>query len=590
MNDETNNALGATDLSDLSNFFAPSWAKDEGQSNVKLVNADRGGRDTARRPSRIFERRDDAERGERRKSERRNGPRPPRDDRRDNDRRRDSRPARPERPQYEPKINIGVRFLPEGKALDSIIRRVQNTHKAYPFRDIVRLFQKDDVSLVVRMEADREADADAKMYQCRICGMPGLSEAEIVDHIFSVHFSDYFDVETVEGEAPAGNFSCVAKCGLSGEFLGPPNHHSYARRIAEIMHDRYPSMSKDEYMRHVEMMRDAESIEAWRNQAKMRTLYFRKENSESSVKKEETEAAEGAEAAEAAEPVEEPKVERVGIERHEAEAIFRREILPIQVGAAPHIVCPATILKNMPNRRLASYLSRAFERDDHLRSQGTLSKALHAAFHHRKLHFFHANDDHGQEFVTFGPSVKLDTEHVTDEIRAIVDYISTNPSCLQKALIEAMAPDGAEDKVKVVTSNLRWLVEKGHIVEYFNTMLAPAASHPIFRLTPKKEKKAEVKKEEDKSSDEQPTAAEAPVAEAVASESVVAEPAAAEIPAAEAAASEPAVAEAAVAEPVVEENLEAAAVSEAAPEVEAVEADASAEAADDESFDEEVTD
>ena len=40
MNDEVNNdsSQGAADLGDLSSFFAPSWAKDEGDSQVKLVS------------------------------------------------------------------------------------------------------------------------------------------------------------------------------------------------------------------------------------------------------------------------------------------------------------------------------------------------------------------------------------------------------------------------------------------------------------------------------------------------------------------------------------------------------------------------
>lgn len=510
MNDEVNNdsMQNAADLGDLSSFFAPSWAKSEGDSQVKLVGGGRGRNFDDDRPRRN---RDDRPRRDRDDRPRRDGDRPRRD--RDGDRpHRDNRPRRDgdrprrereERPVREAPLTLPVRFLPEGKSLEAIIRRIVSTRKAYPFRDIVRLFQKDDASLSVRIEADRSTDSSAKIYQCRACGMPALTEVEAIEHIFSTHLANYFDIEAVECEAPTGNFPCVARCGLTGELLGPPNHHSYSRRIAEMLQDRFPGMSRDEYCRKIEMVRDPEVVEEWRNAAKMQTLYFRKEEVVEQPKEAETPTAEGEEAAPEA-PT------RVGMLRADAEALFREEILPELLVAAPHVVCSATILKNMPNRRLAAYLNREFNHDDVLRSQGTLSKALHAAFHHRKLHFFHANDDHGQEFVIATSPVVFDTENVTDEIRSIINFVTENPSCTEKALLDAVVPDGNEESIKRVMSSIRWLVEKGHLVEYFNNLYSIAAAHPIFRLTPKKERKP---KEGAKDAGEKATAEAAPEAE-----------------------------------------------------------------------------
>ena len=166
--------------------------------------------------------------------------------------------------------------------------------------------------------------------------------------------------------------------------------------------------------------------------------------------------------------------------------IFRKEIMPGLVGSATHIVCQATALKNMPNRRLAAYLSGEFARDEALRSQGTLARAIHAAFHHRGLRFFRANDDRGQEFTTAVAPLKFDTENVTAEIRAIVDFVAQNPCCTQKALIEAVAAGAEEETTRRVAASLRWLIEKGHVVEFFNGMLSPGASHPAFSASPKK--------------------------------------------------------------------------------------------------------
>lgn len=531
MNDEVKNdsTQGAADLGDLSAFFAPSWAKNEGDGQVKLVGGGRGRNFDDERPR---SRRDERPRRDRDDRPRRDGDRPRRDRdgersyRRDNDRpRRDGdrpRRDREERPVREAPLALPVRFLPEGKSLEAIIRRIVSTRKAYPFRDIVRLFQKDDASLSVRIEADRSADSSAKIYQCRACGMPALTEAEAIDHIFSTHFAEYFDIETVEGEAPTGNFPCVARCGLTGELLGPPNHHSYSRRIAEMLQDRFPGMSREEYCRKIEMVREPEAVEEWRNAAKMQTLYYRKAE-ETQMPQEQNDApvVEGEEGVASEETAPEAPT-RVGMLRADAEALFRSEILPELLLGAPHVVCSAAVLKNMPNRRLANYLNREFNHDDMLRSQGTLSKALHAAFHHRKLHFFHANDDHGQEFVIASLPVAFNTENVTDEIRSIIDFVTENPSCPEKALVEAVVPDGNEETIKRVLSSIRWLVEKGHLVEYFNNLYSIAAAHPIFRLTPKKERKPKAEKQDVDERASSEVVAEAPAEEAV-SQDVVAQ-------------------------------------------------------------------
>jgi hypothetical protein len=164
------------------------------------------------------------------------------------------------------------------------------------------------------------------------------------------------------------------------------------------------------------------------------------------------------------------------------------------MSSASHIVCQAKALKNMPNRRLASLLNNEFAHDEEMRSQGTLARAVHAAFHRRNLHFFRTNDDHGQEFVSAVAPITLDTSNVTEEIRSIVGYVEANQGCQAKTLVEAVAKDGGEEAVRRVSASLRWLVEKGHVVEFFNGALALGAAHPVLAQKQRKPE-AEEKKE-----------------------------------------------------------------------------------------------
>ena len=582
MSDEQDNAADSASqmgLEDLSQIFAPSWARqtpDEvAQKAARFArddDDDRGGfhrgggpqrRDGDRRPPR----RDDDRRPPRRDNDDRRPPRrdddrrPPRRDddrrppRRDGDRRPprrddDRRPAPP-----PPPLDLDVRFMPASKALAAIIRRIQATHRAYPVRDIVKLFQNDDSSMVVRIEARKDGTGPQQLFQCRACGMPALSEAEVAEHLLKRHFSDYFDAEEVEGEAPKGNFPCVARCGLTGELLGPPNHHSYAHRVQEMLADRFPGMGEEEYRRHIEMVRDPEVVEQWREQCRHRRVFRRKpeatDNAEGQKPEEPAAAADSA--AEAA-PAEEMKPTAPALERHEAELLFRREIMPGLIGAASHVVCPATSLKDLPNRRLAGVLNASFadetdpgRRFNHrpqadgaqpqsrLQRNGSLFAAIHAAFHHRGLYFFRAGDERGQEFVMASQPVPLDVDHATPELREIAQYVFDNPSCPPKYLVDALNPENDEEKTKRLISQTKWLVEKGHLVEFFNGFLSPPAQHPVFKQNLPKQKKPAAKQEV--------AAAEPPEVAAAEAAEVAAAPEAAAAEAAEVAATPEAAAE-----------------------------------------------
>lgn len=492
MNEDGNSTgAGALDgIGDIAGFFAPDWAKEETEETVRVVGGAPRRDDADDRPPRprgAFPQGRDGDRPRRR---------PPFPQNREGG--RDGAPGRdgfaaPRRPPEKP-LALQVRFLPDARALDAIIRRIQTARRAYPFRDIVRLFQKDDASLAVRIEVDRAAEPGERMRQCRVCSLPALTDDELAAHLLERHLGDYFEARDVEGEAPKGNFPCVARCGLTGELLGPPNHHSYAAKIQEMLRERFPNMREAEYRSRIEMVRDAEAIEQWREAARHQTLYFRKPEAAPApaAPAPAPEAAEAPAPEEAAPqeaapeaPAAEAAPEPVGVTRAEAEAIFRREIMPGLVGMATHVVCQAKALKNMPNRRLASFLNGAFARDAEMRSQGSLARAIHAAFHHRGLHFFRIGDDHGQEFVSAAVPSALDTSNVTPEIRDIVSYVEANPCCQAKTLVEALAKDGGDEASKRIAASLRWLVEKGHVVAFFNGMLAPGAQHPVFAQRPK---------------------------------------------------------------------------------------------------------
>ena len=102
---------------------------------------------------------------------------------------------------------------------------------------------------------------------------------------------------------------------------------------------------------------------------------------------------------------------------------------------------------------------------------------------------------------------------MTEEIRSIVGYVEANQGCQAKTLVEAVAKDGGEEAVRRVSASLRWLVEKGHVVEFFNGALALGAAHPVLAQKQRKPE-AEEKKEAPAEAEKETTEAEKGTTEA----------------------------------------------------------------------------
>lgn len=467
----------ALDLAGLGAFdFTPSWAKSAPGDTLKKFRsgkyagepdkeADAGER--GRRPPR-------APGGDPRRPPRREGGRDWRENRRDG-RGGNGAPSGdrgfggPRRfggqPPPPPPLDADIRVLPDQRALGQIIRKIQTTHHAYPLRELARLFSGNPSSIVVRIarrapqrqsegEAARDAAAPLKLFQCSKCGTPALTAAEIEEHAFAAHFADYFTEETVETEPPKGNFPCVAKCGLSGVLIGPPNLHDYNARIHEMIRTRFPGMREEDYRARIEMVRDPEAVEEWRKSAVKKTVYCRKDE----------QAGEDG--------------RKTVLTRADAERIFREQIAPSMVASPKTVLAPAEAAVASPSRAIAGACRAALARE--ARNPVSVFYALRGAFHFRKLVFIRADDPRGQEFVSAAAPSPLDTAHAVPELAEIVNYVAANPTVRAKTLVEALAGADAKKQTEVL-SRVSWLAERGHIVAFYDGTLAVPAEHPIYR-------------------------------------------------------------------------------------------------------------
>ena len=458
MSDEPQNPV---DLSALGSFdFTPDWAK--GEKKV-TVDARGGGRPfdakpADRKPSdrgKPFERKPFERRGDR-------GPGPRRQD--GGGRQFDRRQPREERPQP---LDAEVKVLPEPKALGTIFRKLQQDYHAYKLKDLANFLLDNPESVQLKITLRAES---AAFCQCKACSFASLREEDVVEHAVRAHLADYYDAKEIEVEPPTGNFSCVAKCGLSGVLLGPPNIHEFNAVVREMVRTRYPEMSEEQYRAHIEMVRDPEAIEEWRKGAVKRTVFFPKGHGED------------------AEP----------LSREAAELEFRTSVLPSLLSRPKNLMITLAAALSSPAKPLQWAARDAVEAER--RSPYAMCFALRGAFHHRKMNFFRVNDARGQEFVTGIEHKEFDAAHAIPELAAAWEFVVENPCC-DKSEFPAV-PD--------FEKHVQWLASTGHVVAFTNGVYSAVEKFPKYGPQWKKRAKKPAPAPEPAPVPEAPVATEVP--------------------------------------------------------------------------------
>lgn len=452
--------------------FVPSWARRPPDMSKYGVFAG-GGERYSERP------RGGDRRGFRDRDDRRRDDRPRRHDR--DDRRRDRRgtseserfapgPQQADtdqsrdgrrpfvRRQLPEDLGLRIRFIPCPKQLASVVRQVRSARKAYPLFDMAALFLADpQFCHVIIDHAPRGGESDAvSLCQCRTCKSPALDEQALAAHVMAEHMGDYFTRIETEIEAPAGQFNCVARCGFTGILLGPPNHHSYAEKVLAIHRERFPDMPIDTYRNRIEMVRTPEAIEQWKQESRKQVMCEFKTPVEGMDK---------------------------AIKPAAAEQYLSQKIAPGLVLRASRAVCPMSVATKVRDQRLLGVLRTAWQRE--IRQPVSLAMALRGAFKGLHMHTFKAGGGH--DFVTSIRPAALDPEAAIESIREVLKHLQEHPGCTRQALVEALRPGVAADAPEVtkgLLGPLSWLIERGHIIEFFNgTLSVPLrASRPVHQV------------------------------------------------------------------------------------------------------------
>jgi hypothetical protein len=257
----------------LSSFaLGPAWARDAGDKPERKPKAfsegeerpprrdDRGagGRNSGP-PSRDRGSRDSRDGGERRAPQGRGG------------NFQDRRNAPPVFEEIRPEAGVRVSITPDAKAVHLIGKEVHQVARVYALFDVAKILLADKSRCRAVFET---LDSHAPLILGKLEESVFLTREEALRHLWNSELrSELIEEETIEVNPPTGNFQAIARCGISGEWLGPVNFHSYQTNLRRLHRERFANMPFEIYATKVRTERGEEAVNAWLETTKKKTRW-----------------------------------------------------------------------------------------------------------------------------------------------------------------------------------------------------------------------------------------------------------------------------------------------------------------------------
>lgn len=518
--------------------LGPSWARSKSEPSAKHTHES----SEREHPQR---RRDDRgdQRGRREGADRRGQ----RDDRRDHrgqregGNRRDFQKGRGPEPRREefiaPAEGVTVSILPEKTAIQLVCKEIHQVARVYPLFDIAEIILAERSRCRAIFEISEKHEP---FFRCKIDDAIFLTKEEALRHLLESPWKNRFIAQTtVETDPPKGNFQSVARCGISGKLLGPPNYHGYQTEIRRMHREFFSEMPFESYSAKIRTDRSEDAVGAWLDSMKNQTRWRILSEEESAAvlaepaaepKPEPAPAAEEAppepelpsepenptdhsDTSDEASPEEltEPVAEATEPEATEEEspaeeeatapevkwftdrAEFERALATEVLGKAYHLTRKAKVSAAIPARNL---------------SPGLLARLKGTGSHHRKHPAILIPEIckalESEHMPVFKRKGKLFTGPARPQALALdailaerpgqmVKWIRENSPAKLEGLWQAMLPEGATATPQGYAADLFWLLQQGHILLYTDdTLVVQDPPPPPQPKKPKQPKKKAV--------------------------------------------------------------------------------------------------
>ena len=347
--------------------------------------------------------------------------------------------------QVEPAA-VQVDFLPEERAFSKVIQQIKQGHAAYPLFGLARMFLERPERHRIRI---RSLNDTVMVYQLGDDG-PVAMETAILERIaFDEKKDDFYTSEIVEKEPIKGNFTSVARCGLSGRLLGPTNYHTFQKVIRSLFEQRFSRrMSFEEYRRSIEITSDPKLVNQWKEEARKVVNYLAKDQENPAA------------------------FENVAaMEQH-----FRTYHLDQLIKPCLAAEISGDVARHLPDRSIISAIRRARERENRFPAQ--MAGALRHGLNQAGLHVF----KHKKRILyisTIRPQLfDPNQAKVSAGLEAILATLRSYPRITRKQLAEKVlkrllgeksteenSPEYLQARNSLPT-DLLWLAKAGHVIEF----------------------------------------------------------------------------------------------------------------------------
>jgi hypothetical protein len=302
---------------------------------------------------------------------------------------------------------------------------------------LARLF----LEKATRHDVQLTAPPDSPLFQLGENGAASVDRQFLERSAFRFAQKDFYKVDITETEPIKGNFTNVARCRLSGTFLGPTNHHDYQRRLRNLYEQRFSRrMSFADYQRQIQIVTDPAEIEKWKEDARKVTTFSTLRDETPTTFSSATET-----------------------ERH-----FQQHYFPGLVRSVSELVVDGPASRNLHDRVLNRVIENAWTNET--RSPSAMMQELGARFREAGLHIFRHR--RGMLFVSsiYPRAFKHDETTVSPQVRGVLETIGATPRIGRKELADKLIVDLAAEEAERVkmalASDLRWLINEGFVIEF----------------------------------------------------------------------------------------------------------------------------
>jgi hypothetical protein len=356
------------------------------------------------------------------------------------------RPNYPRAPRTEKPFHK-ISFFPSPETFNAIAANLRETGRTFELFDLASTILAKPERFVVRASIPKEAiDQEKTLCVSKLDGLVFDSPEAVIDHLIAKGLGNIYDVEEIETEPPSGNFPAINRCGITGNWLAPPNYHRYAEMIREHHATKLANITFDKFEKKIETVREPEAATAWIEEMRKTRKY--------KLTKPRADEPENFDSLEA-------------LRKHLA---FHKSAAFVQT--CTNTEFHGRLLQSLSTSTLKDDIELTLEQQRRFPLDTAL--ALLGRFRAAKFHHF----KRGKKGISYISPIKrrrrVAGEHFSPSIEALISFVEKHPLTEKGSLAEKHLGISADkkddlknsDAIRTLARDLRWLITEGYSTEY----------------------------------------------------------------------------------------------------------------------------